>query len=141
MLYKQDQWNVGHFGQDGNPMIVRARTALPAETDRQRYANLIIIKWPYAQGHAGMPDTHEKVRMAEFEEALESGTEAKEIGVHALSLTGNGVREWRYYTADPQKFMEALHQDLQGKPPFPIDFQLFQDPDWTALAEFVCNQT
>jgi hypothetical protein len=140
MIYTQDQWNVGHFAQDGNPMIVRARTTLPTKADRERYANLIIIKWPYTQGQAGMPDASEKERMAEFEEALESGIEAKEIGVHALSLTGRGVREWRYYTDDPQKFMEALHQDLQEKIAFPIDLQLVRDPEWEALAEYVGSQ-
>lgn len=140
MIYTQDQWNVGHFTQNGNPMIVRARTTLPTKADRERNANLIIIKWPYTQGQGGMPDAREKERMTEFEEALELGTEAKEIGIHALSLTGCGVREWRYYTDDPQKFMEALHQDLQEKHPFPIELQLFQDSEWAALVEFIGNQ-
>ena len=136
MIYKQDQWSVGHFIQNGNPMVVRARTSIPVKADRETYSHLIVIKWPYTQTQTGMPDPTDHKRIEEFENALEAGTEAKGVAIQALSLTGNGVREWRYYAYDPQKFMETLHEDLQGKEQFPIDLQLFQDPDWSGLTEF-----
>lgn len=79
--------------------------------------------------------------MQVLESALESCIEQQDIGTQAISLTGNGAREWRYYTSDPQKFMHALNSGLREQGPFPIDLQLFQDPDWLALAEFVGIKT
>jgi hypothetical protein len=141
MIYTQDKWSVGHFVQNDAPMIVRARETLPTKADRETHGHLVLIKWPYTAGVNGMPNADDAKRMQELERTLEANIEAHEVGIHALSLTGNGSREWRYYTHDPQKFMEALNRGLQGQEKFPIDLELLQDTEWLALAEFIGYQT
>jgi Family of unknown function (DUF695) len=141
MIYTQDQWSVGHFVQNDAPMLVRARGTLPSKADREAYGHLILIKWPYTAGVNGMPNADDAERMQELELTLEANIEAQEVGIHALSLTGNGSREWRYYAHDTQEFMAALNRGLQGQEKFPIDLELLHDPEWIALAEFIGNQT
>jgi hypothetical protein len=84
-----------------------------------------------------MPSSSERERMIDFEGALASGTEARGSGLLALSLTGAGQKEWRFYCQSPQVFMDSLQRDLQGKEQFPIDLQLFHDPEWSGVSEFL----
>lgn len=132
----QSLWRVGHFFQNGSPITIRARTEIPTQPDRELLTNLIVITWPYSGGSNGMPTSSVSERMAEFEETLDSVSAADQIFILALSLTGNSKREWRYYTADSRKFMDVLQKGLSGKELFPIDLQLFKDPDWMGLKEF-----
>ncbi|MCP1576164.1 hypothetical protein J2S30_004543 [Herbaspirillum rubrisubalbicans] len=141
MLFDSDQWKLGSFNQSGNPIIVRSRNGIPDESDRSKYSHLIVIKWPYSSAQAGMPDATTRERFIEFETALDSGLVAQGAGIEAVSLTGNGEKEWRYYTYDPQVFMDALQQDLGSHRPFPIELQLFQDPDWLGVTEFLNNDS
>lgn len=137
MLFDSDQWSVASFTESGNPLIVRSRSGIPSEKDRSKYRHLIVIKWPYVSEQAGMPDVATNGRFLEFESALDSGLVAQGAGIEAASLTGNGAKEWRYYTYDPKVFMNALQEDLGSHSPFPIDLQLFQDPDWLGVTEFL----
>ncbi len=75
--------------------------------------------------------------MQAFEDALESGTEARQVAFQALSLTGNNNKEWRYYTTDADAFLESLNVDLKGHPPYPIRIEAYDDPDWSSLREYL----
>lgn len=75
--------------------------------------------------------------MQAFEDALESGTERRQVAYQALSLTGNGQKEWRYYATDQDAFLASLNTDLRGHPAYPIEIQSFYDPDWSALREYL----
>ena len=136
-IYREDLWSIGEGNADGFPIIVRARAALPAVPDREIYENLIIITWPYDSDESGMPaaDTHEQ--MQRFEDSLEAAVETKGVGVQAASLTGNGSKEWRYYTYDADEFMSELNRALSGQPPFPVSIQMFLDSEWGALAQLL----
>lgn len=137
MSANTDPWTVGEWFENGQPHVVRMRAALPAAVDRELLPNLVVIEWRYEGGASGMPSTEEHERMKRFEDALEAGTEAKTPTLQALSLTGGGTKEWRYYTADVDRFMQAMNRDLQGHDKYPIDLRLFQDPDWSALTEYL----
>jgi ferredoxin-NADP reductase len=58
-------------------------------------------------------------------------------GVLVASITGAGVREWRFYSIGPDAFMDALNTALEQHPEYPLEFEAFEDPDWNALAELL----
>ena len=132
-----DPWSVGQWFENGQPHIVRMRGKLPAPVDRELLPHLIVIRWRYETDDSGMPGKAEHEQMQSFEDALEAGPEAKTPTLQALSLTGGGMKEWRYYTADVQRFMASLNRDLEGHPKYPIEFTLYQDPEWNALTEYL----
>jgi hypothetical protein len=133
----KDEWAIGQWEENGQPHIVRMKSKLPVAVDRELLPNLIVISWRYEGGPSGMPSSEEHERMQAFEDALESGTEKRTATSQALSLTGGGAKEWRYYTADVEEFMESLNRDLMGHDKYPIELQMFQDPEWNALAEYI----
>lgn len=73
--------------------------------------------------------------MQTFETAIEASLEEKGVGVQAACITGNGTREWRYYTYDTDEFMAKLNAGLGGHPAYPLHIQLFSDPEWMGLSE------
>ncbi|KAF1720105.1 DUF695 domain-containing protein [Pseudoxanthomonas japonensis] len=139
-IYKDDLWSVGEGNVDGSPILVRARSALPAAPDRAIYENLIIITWPYDSDESGMPAADVYEQMRRFEDLLETAVGTKGVGVQAASLTGNGSKEWRYYTHDPDDFMSKLNLGFAGHTRYPVDLQMFLDSEWDALAQLLSER-
>jgi hypothetical protein len=133
-IYNDDSWMVGHSEANGFPVVIRARHALPSQADRELYPNLVVVTWPYEPANMGMPSPQDSAAMNRFEDALEQSVELG-VGVQAASITGNGVRAWRYYTSSQDEFMSEFNRGLAGHPAYPLELRVFSDPDWSALAE------
>jgi hypothetical protein len=84
-----------------------------------------------------MPDKASREAMDFFEQKLEAALTSKNNGVLAATKTGQSIKEWRYYNLDTQEFMSSLNEISDPNSPFPIDLQLFDDPNWEALAEII----
>lgn len=96
--------------------------------------SLIMARWAYDGD--GMPDGDTHGTIVEFEDAVFASMEQGGWGIEAISLTGEGTKEWRFYTGDVSHFMAQFTNALAGHSPYPLDFQSFEDPDWSALQEF-----
>lgn len=134
-IFPSDMWSVGETTINGLSVIVRFRTGLPSAPDRQIHENLIIISWPYQGVESGMPDDNDKQGHNQFEDAIEAYFETANVGSQVACLTGNHLKEWRYYTNDVDAFLEGFNTCLAGHPVYPIKLQMYKDPEWTALSE------
>lgn len=133
-IFPGDLWGVGEAQVNGLPLVVRFRSGLPPVPVRQANENLVIIAWPYQGIETGMPDEDTKPHMNRFEEAIEQSFEHSAIGVLVASLTGNHRKEWRIYTADVDAFLNAFNECLAGHPAYPLELNVFNDPDWNGLS-------
>ena len=124
------------MGPNG-PILARYRSGMPSSADKALFSNLVIIRWRYDDENAGpLPDDDTLDEMTEGEDVvLDSADHEKYWGSGVAVLTENGVREWRFYTPDTSEFMENLNRVLTGKQAFPLEFQVFDDAEWLALAE------
>lgn len=134
-IFPPDDWVVAEATSRGKPLIVRMRSTLPAQGDQSLFCHLVIIKWAYEPNERGMPDSDTHKLMNAFEDALEAGTEQRLTGVQAVSLTGAGEKEWRYYTTEVDGFIESLNGDVAGHPQYPLQIESFLDPEWRALRD------
>ncbi|MDQ8034636.1 MAG: DUF695 domain-containing protein [Bordetella sp.] len=134
-IFPGDLWAVGEAHVDGLSVIVRFRTGLPPEADRQANENLVIVSWPYSGIESGMPNEEDKQSTNNFEDAIEKGFENSDVGVQVACMTGNNMKEWRFYTPNVEAFLDAFNLCLAGHPVYPIQLRMFQDPDWRALSE------
>lgn len=137
--FDDDLWTVGEAeAEDGVSMIVRFRSHLPAPAARADWPHLVQIGWSCETADEdGMPDDVESGLQDAFEDALLASVDARGDGVQVASLTGGGVREWRYYTRDPEAFFRTLNEALGSHPEYPLDFGVFEDPEWEGLAELL----
>ena len=140
--YSDDDWTLATIeGGENGPSVARFRTRLPPRTEREAWVHLIIIGWAYEpRDDSGLPNPDDHERMCAFEDAMEATVEAQDAGTQAVSITGGGAREWRYYTRDTGKFLEAMNAALHGQPPYPLELDAFVDPEWDALAELLPTQ-
>jgi len=134
-IFPTDDWTVAEAPAGSAPFIVRMRSTLPSAADQALFCHLIIIKWVYEPNDFGMPDVSVHRQMNRFEDALEAGVERRRTAYQAASLTGSGQKEWRYYAADAEAFMDSLNADLTGHERYPLHIEMFQDSEWTALRE------
>jgi len=135
-IFGTDDWQLGEGHIAGSHHIIRMRATLPSSADQELFSRLLIISWHYEHDESGMPESETHKRMQKFEDAVEAGTELRGVAFQALSMTGGGKKEWRYYAADSDAFMESLNKDLVGHEAYPLDIQSFLDPEWNSLREF-----
>jgi hypothetical protein len=137
--FDDDLWTVGEVqADDGVSMIVRFRSHLPAPAAREAWRHLVQIGWSCESADEdGMPDDVESGLQDAFEDALHAHVEPLGHGAQVASLTGGGVREWRYYTRDPEVFFRTLNEALSSHPEYPLEFTVFEDPEWEGLSELL----
>ena len=136
-IFPTDEWTVAQGNTPAGPIIMRYRTGDPSPADRELFNKFIIVRWAFESGETpGMPSPEDHQSMVEFEEpVMDASDEAETWGSCVSIVTHNETREWRFYTPDQETFMREFNEVLKGLGPYPLDLQVFDDPDWTGFAE------
>jgi hypothetical protein len=131
-----DQWSVAEAEKNGKPLLIRYRSERPQGVDTAAFPYLLSATWTYQANEAGLPAPQELELMAKFEDALESALEASQTAHLMVILTGNGERDWLWYTCGEAEAMRQVNQALKGHKPYPVEFSVQQDRRWRAYAQF-----
>jgi hypothetical protein len=128
-----DLWTVGAAQVDGLPLVIRVRNTASQPVDKDCFPHLIGIVWRYEpQNASGMPSNEIEDRMNLFEDVLEASLEGADQAILAAVVTGRQVREWHWYSRDPEEAMRLVNAALQSYQPFPVEFSTEDDPEWDA---------
>jgi hypothetical protein len=95
----------------------------------------IIITWNY-EGAKGMPNADTNGRMIEMEDVLDPAVSANALSTLSLVSTGNGLKEWIYYTKSEAEFLARLNAALGPLAAFPIEIYVEKDPTWKSYETF-----
>jgi hypothetical protein len=129
-------WTLAQGKAGGNATIVRALARVPLAEQRQARPVLVTITWAYdGEATAGMPSRAVYDRIEGFEEVLFAALDAEDWATEAAAITGNGARQWRFYTADGEDFVARFSAALTGHPIYPVEIEATADPDWQGLRE------
>jgi hypothetical protein len=123
---------------DGHRIIYRYRSEFGPSFKRSAYPDRVVIAWSYKSTN-GMPSTAERESMDRMEDLLAPHVEQSSLSVLSLVSTGEGLREWVYYTKSQGEFMAKVNVALRGHPTFPVEIDLWRDPEWTRYEEFKRN--
>ena len=140
IIYRDDTWSVREISADGAPLVVRTRCNLPSPAVRQRYANLVLIRWSFALDEGDAPLREDQRATIYFEDAMEAAIEQRDFGVLVVALSGDAEQEWRYYTDDTDRFLDAMNTGLHGHAEYPLEIELYEDVNWAGLSEFVVSE-
>ena len=133
----EELWSVAQGEKNGQPLLIRFRNEPPQGVDAKAYPLLLSCTWSYRANGAGMPDAKELERMTRFEEAVESALEGSQSGYLMVVLTGNGDRDWLFYSRGEEESMRQVNQGLKGHPVYPVEFSAQRDPQWRAWRQFL----
>ena len=120
---------------DGHRIIYRYRSAFGPSFKRAQFPDRVTITWPYTSEN-GMPSTTERESMDQLEDRLDPYVEQTSLSALVMVSTGEGLREWVYYTRSQTEFMAKLNEALRGMQQLPIKIDLWKDPTWKRYEAF-----
>lgn len=98
---------------------------------------LTVVRWEYdGSSNEGMPANEENARMLTLEATLEK-IEQFGFCYEAYRRIGAGVREYVYYVADRDKFLQALNQGAAQYLRYPITITFYQDEARSDLKDLI----
>lgn len=114
--------------------VFRIRTERPGYADTSDFSTAISILWRF-QSKSGFPPQSEKRRMDDFEDAIEELAWFNGYAELFFVATGDGVREWLFYTRDRARFLNELNRALEPLPKLPLEIEYYDDPNAEAWKE------
>ena len=131
---KGESWVMDEGELDnGLPFTLRFREDLPDEGDLKKLTTLIVVSWVYdSENGTGMPTDEELNRMEAFENLMDDALVEKGTARLMTVFTGEGIREWQFYTDDEDFFMEKFNEALNEQPVLPLEIDAFEDENWDA---------
>jgi uncharacterized protein DUF695 len=131
-----DQWSVAQLEKNGKPLLVRYRNERPQGVETAAFPFLLSATWAYQSNEFALPSADEMELMDKFEDALASALETSQTAHLMVILTGNGERDWLWYTTGEAEAMQQVNQALKGHKPYPVQFSVQKDRGWKAYAQF-----
>ncbi|MDE6126594.1 MAG: DUF695 domain-containing protein [Muribaculaceae bacterium] len=99
----------------------------------------LTVAWPY-DSPGDMPGEELSLEMEQVQMRLETVFRKDPVAVMTEIYTGDGLREWVFYTASLNIFQKKLNEALADLPELPLTFSAEEDPRWEeyeATAEIV----
>ncbi|MFH1998218.1 MAG: DUF695 domain-containing protein [Planctomycetota bacterium] len=132
-----ENWSVATGQDNGKSLVFRIRTAPPDGVTKKEYCQLVVILWKCDGGENGMPNSADNQKMVLLEDLMDRAIEDSGQAFLTVVVTGNGVKEWQWYTKSEAEFMSLLNRALSGHEVFPIQISAQPDPEWSAYMNFL----
>ena len=100
-----------------------------------KYNDRIEITWKYTPEKNGMPDFKTSSLMEQVTDALNNAFAKDSAAVMTGIYTGDGERNWVFYTLNPKKFQYMLNDALKDFELLPITLYAEKDPEWNEYRE------
>jgi hypothetical protein len=135
---KRHKGIIGRYYEETLPVIVKFVNELPGIDTQKQLTSLTVVSWKYdGSSNNGMPTKEINLKMITLESALEKAMDESKSYVHAYSRTGNGLKEFVYYSKDTDEFMPLLNETLQSHERYPIDIDFYEDSEWIELKKLI----
>lgn len=137
LVVRPEEWSVVTLRNDesGEAAILRVRFAKPVRRDLAHLCTAIVVQWPYESGNQ-MPPRETNEQQLRFERALDPLAPGEESELVHVS-TGVGLKEWIFYARSSETFLQRFHELLAGHPAYPLEIEIYDDPQWQVWADLV----
>lgn len=119
--------------EDGSKKVYSVRQHAPQGADPEEFSTVVVIEWIFDDE---LPDAHLLQEMQVFEELLEPLDDGEEHFM-AHVITGDGQREWCYYTKNYARFIKHMNRLLAGHQHYPLDIEYQEHTDWEYWQEIL----
>ena len=138
MAEKNDWWTSPTLTESNPPrtIIVTGRRDVERFRSKGRYNIRVEVSWNYVPADdAGFPDYETSKLMEEATEAFHAGLNGKNTAIMTGIYTGDGRRDWIFYTFSTEIFGKFLNYALAPLPTLPLEIYAENDPDWAEYDE------
>lgn len=130
-----DWWTAPADSESGNLIMVTGRRDVARFRSNPKFSTRVEVTWPYEGDATGMPDEPTAKLMEEATEALQRAFDKDPVAVMTGIYTGDGQRNWIFYTLSLPIFGRKLNEALADMPVLPLDISAENDPDWAEYDE------
>lgn len=127
-------WTAPAEGNDGKLVMVTGRRDVKKFRENPRFDKRVEVSWKY-QSVDGMPDKETSEMMAQVQERLNEAFDKDPVAVLTGIYTGDGERNWVFYTLSTHIFGRKLNEALESLPVLPLKIYAENDPDWNEYDE------
>lgn len=129
-MEKDSWWTAPAESEDGHLIMVTGNKDVAKFRSNPRFCIRIEVSWNYTGDASGMPDTATSELMEQVQEALQTEFRKDPVAILTGIFTGDGKREWVFYSVSTHIFGKKLNQALEPFPLLPITVYCENDPGW-----------
>lgn len=135
MVNNNDWWTSPAEGENGNIIMVTGRRDVEHFRNNPKFSIRVEVSWKYDANSIGMPDEETAKLMEKVQDALTDTFHKDPIAVLTGIYTGDGERNWVFYTLSTNIFGRKLNEALQPFELLPITIYCENDPGWNEYDE------
>ncbi len=128
-------WSYPAEADNGRTIIVTGRDEVEPWRDTGKYVYRIDVTWEYEARRDGMPCDEDARRMDEATAALLEAFKKDPAAVMTGIYTGDGRREWIFYTRSLPIFQKVFNRALEPLDQMPLAIEASEDADWSEYSE------
>ena len=128
-------WTSPTESETGALIMVTGRQGVEPVIATGKYNDRIEITWKYTPDKNGMPDFKTSSLMEQVTEEVNNAFAKDSAAVMTGIYTGDGERNWVFYTLNPKKFQYMLNDALKDFELLPITLYAEKDPEWNEYRE------
>lgn len=132
---KDSWWTAPAESEDGRLIMVTGRRDVVKFRSNPRFKIRIEVTWKYEGDTSGMPDTATSELMEQVQEALQAEFRKDPVAVLTGIFTGDGKRDWIFYSLSTHIFGKKLNEALAPFPLLPLTVYCENDPAWEEYDE------
>ncbi len=135
MSKENEWWTSPQESESGKLILVTGRKDIDRFRKNPKFSIRVEISWKYDGQEDGMPDLATSKQMEEVTERLQDVFTKDPVAVMTGIFTGDGIREWVFYTLSTNIFGRKLNESLSDLPVLPLEITCENDSAWEAYDE------
>ena len=135
MKYTDKWWTYPAESESGKTIIVTGRDQIDHFRESGKYSYRIDVKWKYNSLPDGMPDDEDAKLMEQVTDSLLTAFKKDTVAVMTGIYTGDGERDWVFYTKSLHIFSLVFNKALEELPTIPFIIEAMEDPEWEEYNE------
>ena len=127
---KEDKFSLTEMTEDGKKYLLRFKENQLETVETGKYPYQMGIATPLHTNNKGFPTKEENAQLLVTEQILINGFARDNIALFVGAITGDGVKEFVFYTGDPQK-AEVIFEELRSEiKHHELQCNIQEDPMW-----------
>ena len=132
---KERWWTAPAIAESGRTFLVTGRDYMDEVIAKNKYVNRITVSLDYDALPTGMPSDNDAELMQQVTDAFMSAFKRDKVAYLTGIYTGDGKREWVFYTSNLFIFQKVFNRALENLPLIPLVIEAEADPEWNEYRE------
>lgn len=134
-----DEWSLKVYQPEGSAERWFFRKNLRPEIGIRHpdYGFIAYLTFNYdPDDETGLPSANDEKVLFDIEDRQLMRLEADALSIHVGTVTKSGIRDYLFYTRDPEEFLRRAEFFRAGSSQFAVECEIAPDPPWKHYDEF-----